>query len=258
MKAAAENGRNGTSSQVYAPGTRRSARHNGQQPEISITDPLQLERKLKRQRSTSAAATPSDDESGERGQKRSRLASEDNEHDPLDLLGSALSPERQGSVRFADQVERAPTPPQDGQILVTEESVPSIEPLRRNGGFDPSLLNPLPSPGVAMAGPSTIAIDAEHNPFLSPFPYRPEQGPDVSTQFQPQFNFPPVQKPPNCSFYPCPHRSYQCRNRPHHCWNRRRYHPQNNSNKLPTFRWKNRVQQLLSQTSSSTMHCYLL
>lgn len=204
MKAAAENGRNGTSSQVYAPGTRRSARHNGQQPEISITDPLQLERKLKRQRSTSAAATPSDDESGERGQKRSRLASEDNEHDPLDLLGSALSPERQGSVRFADQVERAPTPPQDGQILVTEESVPSIEPLRRNGGFDPSLLNPLPSPGVAMAGPSTIAIDAEHNPFLSPFPYRPEQGPDVSTQFQPQFNFPPVPEAAQLLVLPVP------------------------------------------------------
>ena len=41
-------------SETYAPGTRRSARHNGQEPEIAITDVTKLERaaRLKRQRST--------------------------------------------------------------------------------------------------------------------------------------------------------------------------------------------------------------
>ncbi|KAI6160935.1 hypothetical protein EDD17DRAFT_1828444, partial [Pisolithus thermaeus] len=43
---------NGNGNNAYAPGTRRSARHNGQQPEIEITDPLQLERRLKRARSS--------------------------------------------------------------------------------------------------------------------------------------------------------------------------------------------------------------
>lgn len=162
---AVENGLNGASSQAYAPGTRRSARNNGQQPEISITDPLLLERKLKRQRPNEAAATPSDDESGERLAKRSKMAApEDNDHDPLDLLASSPSPQRPPGVRFADEVQRlrtpSPPPPIVNGILhdVSREASP-----RKMGGFPPSLLNPLPSPtDIPSLGP---AVD--DNPFLS-------------------------------------------------------------------------------------------
>ena len=68
-KAASPPVQNGT----YAPGTRRSARHNGKEPEMSITDPLVLERKLKRQRSNGVEMTPSEDEQGERLAKKSRV-----------------------------------------------------------------------------------------------------------------------------------------------------------------------------------------
>lgn len=101
---------NGVGIGAYAPGTRRSARHNGQQPEIRITDPLQLERRLKRARSSgelsseSPDAGPGDDkdrvESGTnpRQQKRARTASsEDDDHDPIDLIGPCGS-----QVRFAN------------------------------------------------------------------------------------------------------------------------------------------------------------
>ncbi|KAI6033449.1 AAA-domain-containing protein [Pisolithus microcarpus] len=101
---------NGVGIGAYAPGTRRSARHNGQQPEIRITDPLQLERRLKRARSSgelsseSPDAGPGDDkdrvESGtnHRQQKRARTASsEDDDHDPIDLIGPCGS-----QVRFAN------------------------------------------------------------------------------------------------------------------------------------------------------------
>ena len=43
-----------------------------------------------------------------------------------------------------------------------------LEPPRRSGGFDPSLLNPLPSPqGVPQPEPSTATLDVQNNPFLS-------------------------------------------------------------------------------------------
>jgi len=75
--AAAEEQANGT----YAPGTRRSARNNGQQPEITITDPLELERKLKRQRSSESGAEShgSGAEGGERSSKRARFSGDEGE-----------------------------------------------------------------------------------------------------------------------------------------------------------------------------------
>jgi hypothetical protein len=50
-KAAAQAIAHGNGNGTYAPGTRRSTRNNGQHLDIEITDPLLLERKLKRQRS---------------------------------------------------------------------------------------------------------------------------------------------------------------------------------------------------------------
>lgn len=49
--------------------TRRSGRNNGQQPELSITDPVQLERRLKRQWSNEAASdTHASEEENEESQ----------------------------------------------------------------------------------------------------------------------------------------------------------------------------------------------
>ncbi|KAI6119221.1 AAA-domain-containing protein, partial [Pisolithus croceorrhizus] len=107
---------NGNGNNAYAPGTRRSARHNGQQPEIEITDPLQLERRLKRARSSGEMSSGSLDaglgddkdrvESGTspRQQKRARtVSSEDDDHDPIDLIGPCGSQQQQTPVvRFAN------------------------------------------------------------------------------------------------------------------------------------------------------------
>ncbi|KZT74624.1 AAA-domain-containing protein [Daedalea quercina L-15889] len=167
-------------SQTSAPGPRRSTRHNGQPLAISITDPIQLEGWRKRHRSTSAVATGSEDENGDRASKR--LRTED------DGPAAPPSPEKAASVRFADDVEHAQTPILVPQLNGVHEQVPlpnesnqtpevaQLEPepapepelLRRAGGFDPSLLNPLPSPaGILQPGPSTATIDIQNNPFLS-------------------------------------------------------------------------------------------
>ncbi|KAI0052664.1 AAA-domain-containing protein [Auriscalpium vulgare] len=71
-----------TNGEGYAPGTRRSARTNGREPEIAITDPLKLERaaRLKRQRSNEASnESPAEEEGEARGSKRSRVASHEEE-----------------------------------------------------------------------------------------------------------------------------------------------------------------------------------
>ncbi|KAH9843583.1 AAA-domain-containing protein [Rhodofomes roseus] len=178
-------------SQINAPGPRRSTRNNGQPLQISITDPTQLERRRKRHRSTSAANTASEDENGDRASKRSRT-----EGDGMaDGTAATQSPEKFVGVRFADDVDRVETPslpapqlngiheqmpaphePIPGQVPVPEASQyqpqpelePEYEPPRRTGGFDPSLLNPLPSPsGIAQAGPSSVTLDIQNNPFLS-------------------------------------------------------------------------------------------
>ena len=117
----------------YAPGTRRSARNNGQEPEVAITDPLQLERRLKRGRSAEGNATDghqSSEEAGEgRSPKRSRVASEDEQ-----LAAHSLLP-----VQFT----KSTTPVPDGNLQLPHP--PLIHPSpRRTGGFDPTLLNPVP------------------------------------------------------------------------------------------------------------------
>lgn len=95
-------------------GTRRSARNNGLQPEHAITDPVLLERKLKRQRGEEGSGMDSNASeieahhglplnNGERDAKRSRLVDMDDDRDPLDTLASSRpnSEGRLHNVRFA-------------------------------------------------------------------------------------------------------------------------------------------------------------
>jgi ATPase family AAA domain-containing protein 2 len=93
-----------------AVGARRSARNNGQQPELSITDPVKLERRLKRQRGEECSGGDShgsEEElngAGEEGRdaKRTRIIDDDDDHDPLDILGAIPSSAvRSHVVRFA-------------------------------------------------------------------------------------------------------------------------------------------------------------
>ena len=98
-------------------GTRRSARANGLQPEHPITDPVKLERRLKRQRGEESSGVDSHGSEGEangingidpagRDAKRTRIVEEqDDDRDPLDTLGSSRpgSEVRSHVVRFAHQ-----------------------------------------------------------------------------------------------------------------------------------------------------------
>ena len=86
----------------YPPGTRRSARNVGAPLDIAFTDPLLIERRSKRQRSSELAAESpaSGVDAGEgRTAKRSRLASEDGP-DPLDVISVHTSPPL--AVRFEE------------------------------------------------------------------------------------------------------------------------------------------------------------
>ncbi|KAI5988685.1 AAA-domain-containing protein [Pisolithus orientalis] len=183
---------NGNGNGAYAPGTRRSARHNGQQPEIQITDPLQLERRLKRARSSgemsgggSPDAGPGDDkdkdkdkvESGTspRQQKRARtVSSEDDEHDPIDFIRPCSSSQQRQApsvVRFAN-----------GGQLVQEDMVSTFV-------SDPP---PQQRPGVIVqngVGPDTMVVDHHYrpaalssqdsfNPFLVVDPILPRPQPE--------------------------------------------------------------------------------
>ncbi|KAI0059309.1 AAA-domain-containing protein [Artomyces pyxidatus] len=135
---------NGSNSDVYPPGTRRSARHNGQEPEIAITDPLKVERaaRLKRQRSNEASndSQGSGDENGEtRGSKRSRVASV--EDDPMNI-GPSNSQQVHSAVHFAP--DGLPPPP----AVYALPNGPNFDSaglaVPNEGGFDPRFLHPIP------------------------------------------------------------------------------------------------------------------
>lgn len=137
------------------PGVRRSGRNNGKEPEMTLTDPLLLERKLKRQRSRGGSndskESGEDNGDGGRGNKRSRVASED----PLNI-GAGSSSFAQATtvtnpnVHFADDIS-APTLPRpsdtfgsalpNGDVLAVEPDKATTPPAQV-GGFDPALLNP--------------------------------------------------------------------------------------------------------------------
>lgn len=181
---------NGNGNGAYAPGTRRSARHNGQQPEIQITDPLQLERRLKRARSSgemsgggSPDAGPGDDkdkdkaESGTspRQQKRARtVSSEDDEHDPIDFIRPCSS-SQQGQapsvVRFANGGQ-----PIQEDMVSTFVSDPPLqhrpELVVQNGvGPDTMVVD-------HHYRPATLSSQDSFNPFLVVDPILPQPQPE--------------------------------------------------------------------------------
>lgn len=132
---------------------RRSTRHTGQQLEISITDPLLLERRLKRARSAEANAEPSEEEAGDDGHaaKRSRVSSAEVDgqaHQPHEHVGSP--PPRTHAVRFVDDISQkeepsSPTPHANDPLpeLPVYFAPEGPNEQRPTAGFDPALLNPM-------------------------------------------------------------------------------------------------------------------
>lgn len=199
------------SGETYAPGTRRSARANGQQPEIAITDVTKLERaaRLKRQRSTgpSNGSQASGDEAGDgRDPKRSRVNSEENLPNlPVNSVEPCDS--QQASTVFLSFAQPGPSsvnPNDDGGLL------PNVAPST-GGGFDPSLLNPAPShtdqspynrPLSPLSAPVEVppessAGDSSHPPPHSPDPTPlPSPHPEQLPVSQPgPFDHPPESTP---------------------------------------------------------------
>jgi ATPase family AAA domain-containing protein 2 len=140
------------------PNTRRSARQNGSLLELQITDPVRLERQLKRQRSHGASGSEHEeeangvDENGEPLAKRTKTqdngAQLEDERDPLDIMSQA-TPQRQPSVLLSGSNDGIATPtamhPSTTPPFVfgPKSQVPDISPLPPSG-FDPHLLNPAP------------------------------------------------------------------------------------------------------------------
>lgn len=173
-------------SETYAPGTRRSARHNGQQPEIAITDVTKLERaaRLKRQRSTglSGGSQASGDENSDgRDAKRSRVNSE--EDVAMNLAESCSSQQVSTVYLSCPQPDANPVNRNGGGGLL-----PDIPPSAMGGGFDPSLLNPAPShpdqshyrrffspSGTPICPPPDPLTEDLQPPPRSPSPSPPEQ-----------------------------------------------------------------------------------
>ena len=188
--------------------TRRSARANGLEPELRITDPVKLERRLKRQRSEcgDAAMDSHGSEEGEgevREPKRVKHVSGDleDDRDPLNFLSPNQSPRQtqppHHHVRFAavevielnsmhreSSSSRTPQPGEPGAVdSVVEREVVNVSP-RKPGGFDPSLLNPIspsedtfqtPSPMVNGVPAQPVQDVDPSNPFLEPIPREASQ-----------------------------------------------------------------------------------
>ncbi|KAL4075483.1 AAA-domain-containing protein [Scleroderma citrinum] len=186
-------GQDGGANGAYAPGTRRSARHNGQQPEIQITDPLQLERRLKRARSAGDGERPSgspeaggaggEDKADETGmiprqQKRARtiLLSDDEDHDPIDLLvsPSASQAQTQGrlpvSVRFANDVQPVQMSVVLEQHQEHQQGAPTV-----NGWIDAMMVDcPTPTPRHDALDPFMVPSHVPHQQLA------PEKAPTMS------------------------------------------------------------------------------
>ncbi|KAH0839530.1 AAA-domain-containing protein [Lanmaoa asiatica] len=202
-------GQNGT----YAPGTRRSARHTGRQPEMSITDPLQLERRLKRARSGDrpSGSPESSEENKAEGsgtprqpKKRLRTILSDDDDDPIDLLGPTTSQRpKTPIVRFADNSrvnqnelpvildphQPAADPSTDPLSVGAPSDAMAIDsPAPRRSGFDPFLLNPLPPEEDMMRSATVVPLlngvassSGGHNASLYPSPHQNDhpQTPDT-------------------------------------------------------------------------------
>ncbi|KAG6856076.1 hypothetical protein H0H87_007606 [Tephrocybe sp. NHM501043] len=172
-------------------GARRSGRNNGQQPELGITDPVQLERRLKRQRSNEATSDShaSEEENGEnRESKRSKMVID--EQDPIDIISPV--PALHNRVHFAPNIKPMS---QDNNTLhgsndmVVDELAGATQ-ARHSGGFDPALLNPMSSLDVekAFSGSNTHAgpnlqPTSPPAPILHTDPSNPFLASSISTPF---------------------------------------------------------------------------
>jgi len=206
-KKSREKGKGRADDVAHAVGTRRSARHNGQQPELSITDPLKLERKLKRQRSNEDPVDShgSSEENGDgRDAKRSKhsVTSDDDDRDLLNIVGPTSSqphpPPRHATVRFANDIlpmralEEEPSlmnpSPMNG--LEQEPELPPSPSPRKATGFDPFLLHPIPPAGYTYpnAAPFPSLMNAMIFPASSSAPA----------------SFPSFQQPDNQAFVSAP------------------------------------------------------
>jgi hypothetical protein len=222
-------------------GARRSARANGLQPELTLTDPVKLERRLKRQRGEDVSDSHGSEAeahamvgvNGGRDAKRSRLVDEyDDERDPLDTLGSSRpgTETRPHAVRFAlPRIERmaplieAPEqrhPYQHDHLPAPVPTQPTLQespyqhpdlyqqpqgqpfpdqmivdhPPRRMAGFDPTLLNPLPSPNFQGA-----PFPSQPNPSPFNFSTAPDPSDPFHSQPHPQYHHPVTHNPPPMS-----------------------------------------------------------
>ena len=168
--------------------TRRSTRIPGQTLEISIMDPVKLERRLKRQRGPSAGSSHEGEEDGqgadeqERESKRSRMSTEENERVSSEEAGQATHVR---AVHFAASTEVVGSS-QPIQTFGDASAATVLEPMIvdtvPSSGFDPTLLNPLPStenvfgmsrtasPAIKQPA-STVAINASSSSLPAPLVY---------------------------------------------------------------------------------------
>ncbi|KAH7875834.1 uncharacterized protein C8R40DRAFT_1017998, partial [Lentinula edodes] len=149
-------------------GTRRSARNNGQRPELAITDPVALERKLKRQREGADGAVGDAgprgemDQDGARDAKRSRTFGDSNDRDPLDIITPITTPPRPGGVRFAPSVGSQQQEPPFYPQRPSSSYLPQLLPPPGPTGYQSSS-NPTPVPYI-MQNDNSMSVDQPQPP----------------------------------------------------------------------------------------------
>lgn len=195
---------------------RRSARNNGQAPELGITDPLLLERRLKRHRSQDVNGdvhASGEDSGADRDSKRSKLDAilEESDHDELDLVGPNSSQPRPASVRFAPISDSAPQTPSKANLPnghLPLETIPEVNSEPRPSGFDPHLLNPIyppepPLPSVQSLIVSDLSSNFMHATSSNFVPEQPTflQTPDMPAE---DFQMHPPNVPDNLYLTPGP------------------------------------------------------
>ncbi|KZT35228.1 AAA-domain-containing protein [Sistotremastrum suecicum HHB10207 ss-3] len=176
---------------VYAPGTRRSARNNGQEPEVPITDVGRLERQLKRQRGSNENSEEShaEEDAEGRSQKRQKTADGDidpNERDELDLVGLNSSPLQPVVPVLPVDLTNGPS---SSQMMSVSSMLNNVTPL------SPFASVPQPAPNL-LPGLVPQAQNAPIFPVLPRSPFAPAlSGPaftsDPSQSLLNPFNNPP-------------------------------------------------------------------
>lgn len=133
---------------------RRVTRSAGATLDVTISDPLMIERRSKRQRSNEVTADSPASDSEDRTAKRSRLASDDG-RDPLDIMSAQTSsPPQMTTNEYAPEVDVVP--PSDG--IEAEAMMVTVE-LALNSKATQEL--PAPSPSV-------MQTSSPHTPALPP------------------------------------------------------------------------------------------